>query len=234
MSIFDPFVGVITLKKYLYIYGGFALECRDACDDMWRFEIPWASQRYYPISKGFWNRGGYWERLSQNYSPGRRMSQGQVASSDFQFIYLFGGLGRNLLYKDLWRYRVEQNTWEELVTYGISKVTRTVTTWNGTVYDLVLNISDKRLNDSITYSKQGSKPSERMSSCLLYFNGTPSYLFLFGGLGTRVRLFDLGNTSVALEDFWVFSLSSNKWTQIFSDTPGPSARYEANIIVRVR
>lgn len=234
LTVLDEYVNTYTYKKYMYVYGGFALECRDACEDMWRFEIPWASQRYYPISKGFWNRGAYWEQLFQTYSPGRRMNHGFVASTDFESIYLFGGLGRNLLYKDLWKYRVLHNSWEELQTYGITKVTRKITTWNGTVYDLVLNISDKRIGDSITYGKAGAKPSERMSACFLFFNGTSNYLFLFGGLGTRYRLFDLGNTSVALNDFWVFSIKSNKWTQIYSDTAGPSPRYEANIIVRAK
>ena len=229
--VYDTLVNTMTLKKYMYVYGGFAMECRDACDDMWRFEIPWATQAYYPKSSGFWNRGGYWEQLTQSYSPGRRMSQGLVVSTDSNYLFLFGGLGKNLLYKDLWRYTVRTNTWQELQTYGISKVTRKVTTWNGTEYDLILNISDKRLNDTINYSAAGSKPVERMSACLLYFASDSEYIFLFGGLGTRFRLFDLGNTSIALNDFWVLSVSSHKWTQIFSDTEGPSERYEANIIV---
>ena len=229
---YDPTVGVQVLQKFMYVYGGFALECRDACDDMWRFEIPWASQRYYPTPiGGFWNRGGYWEQLTNAYSPGRRMKHSMVVSDDFSSVYLFGGIGNNTLYNDMWRYLVQENVWEKLIPYGISQVLRTVTTWNSSTYDLLLNISDKRLNDTITYSASGSLPPARISACLLYFNSTTDYLVLFGGLGSRVRIFNLGNTSVALDDLWIFSLSSQKWTQIYSETPGPSPRFDANIMV---
>jgi hypothetical protein len=228
----EPSTKAQLLQKFMYVYGGFAYECKDPCDDMWRFEIPWASQMYYPRPQegGFWNRAGYWEQIVNEYSPGRRMGHGMVVSQDYKFIYLFGGLGKGL-FSDLWRYDTYGNKWEELITYGIEKVVRTVTRWDGSSYELLLNISDKRLNDTITYSATGSKPENRMSACLLYFSGDSDYLFLFGGLGTRVRIFNLGNASVALGDFWVFSLSNQEWTQIFSDTSGPAARFEANIIV---
>jgi Galactose oxidase, central domain/Kelch motif len=216
----------------MYIYGGFALECLDACSDMWRFEIAWASQTYYPSpSEGFWNRGGYWEKINSTYSPGARMKHNLVVSPDYEFMYLFGGLGNNTLYNDIWKYSTYTNTWEILNMYGIEIVTRNVSTWNGEVYEVLIDINEKRINDTIVYSDIGSMPQPRMSSCLLYFNGT-DYLFLFGGLGVRERLFNLGVTSVALNDFWVYSLSSFRWTEIFSDTNGPSARFDSNIMVR--
>lgn len=232
MTSFEDSLNLEILQKFMYIYGGFALECRDACDDMWRFEIPWAAQEYYPRpSGGFWSRAGYWEELHQNYSPGRRMFHKMVVSDDYKYIYLYGGLRNSTLFNDMWRYNTKLDIWEELIVYGIEKVTRSVTTWNDTVYDIELNITDMRLGDKIIYSKKGSVPEPRMSHCLLYFNSTSDYIFLFGGLGTRVRVFELGNASIALDDFWVFSLSSQKWTRIYSDTSGPSARFEANIIV---
>lgn len=229
---YDPSVATQVLQKFMYVYGGFALECRDACDDMWKFEIPWAAQEYYPRPiGGFWNRGGYWEQIINEYSPGRRMRHSMVVSNDFSKIFLFGGLGENNLYGDIWRFEVSSNVWEKLIPYGISSVVRKVTTWNGTIYDLQVNISDKRVNDTVTYSKTGSLPTPRSSASLLYFNSTTDYLFLFGGLGMRERLFSLGNASVALDDFWVFSLASQKWTQVYSETTGPSARFDANIMV---
>ena len=52
----------------MYIYGGVAYDCVDGCDDMWGYEIPWASQRYYPEPDEnlWWNRGDSWEYLNYN------------------------------------------------------------------------------------------------------------------------------------------------------------------------
>lgn len=36
----DDATDTYVLRKYMYVYGGFALECKDACEDFWRFEIP--------------------------------------------------------------------------------------------------------------------------------------------------------------------------------------------------
>jgi hypothetical protein len=36
----DELTNQNVLRKYMYIYGGFAYECIDACSDLWRYEIP--------------------------------------------------------------------------------------------------------------------------------------------------------------------------------------------------
>ena len=133
-------------RKFMYIYGGFAIECDNGCEDMWRFEIPYGSQRYYPQAEfGYWNRGGHWEEVYQGYSPGKRYGHAMVTDPEYNYIYLFGGLrgyDQNIdpdpnrereseYLKDLWRYNMEYKTWEMIITLGISSVRRNVVTWNG-------------------------------------------------------------------------------------------------------
>ena len=49
------------LRKYLYIYGGFAFDCETACLDLWRYEIPYGPIGMYPKKVGRWhNTANHW------------------------------------------------------------------------------------------------------------------------------------------------------------------------------
>jgi hypothetical protein len=60
----------------MYIYGGISKSCvNNLCNDIWRYEIPWAVMRYYPIDQGhIWNRGNHWKKItpSGGYIPNGR------------------------------------------------------------------------------------------------------------------------------------------------------------------
>jgi hypothetical protein len=63
-------------RKYLYIYGGFSYDCRTACTDIWRYEIPYGPYALYPKKLGEWhNVGNHWTLLTQGdvYGPGPRV-----------------------------------------------------------------------------------------------------------------------------------------------------------------
>jgi len=52
------------VRKYLYIYGGFSYDCRTACQDLWRYEIPYGPYKLYPTKLGQWhNVGNHWTLL---------------------------------------------------------------------------------------------------------------------------------------------------------------------------
>lgn len=40
----------------MYIYGGYSPDCTGYCNDFWRYEIPYAPQRFYPVETGYWKR----------------------------------------------------------------------------------------------------------------------------------------------------------------------------------
>ena len=96
--------GNLLLRKYLYIYGGFSLNCETACLDLWRYEISYGPIAMYPKKDDEWhNRGDHWTLVSEdaNYSPGSRVYTSMVAvqsfpseisSRDEHFIYIFGGI----------------------------------------------------------------------------------------------------------------------------------------------
>jgi hypothetical protein len=70
------------IRKYLYIYGGFSIECTSACFDTWRYEIAYAPYTYYPNSASTFNKpGNYWEVVHNDFnsSPGRRFRHSMVS-----------------------------------------------------------------------------------------------------------------------------------------------------------
>jgi hypothetical protein len=89
----SPFTMRPTLRKYMYIYGGFSIYCENICNDLWRYEIPYAPYRYYPSNKPL-ERGNTWSQLflTDEVSPGKRILHSLVVDKNFKFIYLYGGL----------------------------------------------------------------------------------------------------------------------------------------------
>jgi hypothetical protein len=146
-------------RKYMYIYGGFALECMEACEDMWRFEIPYGSQRYYPKPEfGYWNRGDYWEVIKQGYSPGRRFGHSMVTDPENRYIYIFGGIQGNTYLDDLWRYSLDDEVWEKIETLGISSVLRKVVLWDEAEIELSMEPNERQDVDDVEYGIDGVKP----------------------------------------------------------------------------
>jgi len=80
-------------RKYLYVYGGASSMCNNICDDMWKYEIPFAAQRYYS-SESNSNRGNNWQVVKNvdSASPGKRVFHSMIVDSTQENIYLFGGM----------------------------------------------------------------------------------------------------------------------------------------------
>ena len=131
----DKYKGQNLTRKYLYIYGGISFECENACSDLWRFEIPWAPQRYYPqpIIGNWWNRGNHWTLMSNDSenSPGKRYKHVMIVDFNMRYIFLFGGIkfnsqGTATYMNDLWRYYLTNDKWEKVSARGINSVTSRV------------------------------------------------------------------------------------------------------------
>jgi len=220
-------------RKYLYIYGGSALECKAGCGDFWRYEIPWAAQRYYPqpSNSQYWNRGNSWEKVILAHNPGPRMHHGMTVSSDSKFIYLFGGIANNTLLNDLWRYSVESNLWEQLETEGVEAVHRSAQLWNGTELELSVPFEQFSTNDSFSFSTQGDKPSPRLAASLFYFQTSEDFLVLYGGYGKRTaNAAEAADIPESKADMWVYSVELRRWCRVVPRGTAPPSRYSSPMI----
>lgn len=112
-------------RMYMYIYGGMGNQCTGSvCNDVWRYEIAWAAQAYYPkYPTGDWIRGNVWDRL-KDCPYGGRYRFGMVSTSSNQYIYVYGGQTLGGFENTLLRYRISTDLWEDMRPYGRVSLTR--------------------------------------------------------------------------------------------------------------
>jgi len=111
-------------KIFMYIYGGAGPLCQGVCSDVWRYEVSWASQAYYPkFPDGDWKRGNTWERL-KDCPYGGLYRHGMVVTSGQEYIYVYGGQVLGGFRSHLFRYRVSTDMWEDMNPYGRVSLTR--------------------------------------------------------------------------------------------------------------
>ncbi|CAD7948709.1 unnamed protein product [Amoebophrya sp. A25] len=147
-------------RQYMYIFGGAAMQCRfGLCDDLWRYEIPWASMAYYPqFPARPWQQGNQWFLRSKanklcvpqgNYCG--RFRHSMVASYDNQFLFVFGGQGIGRWETSLFRYRVFTDMWENLDPDGIKSITRFAIDYNNIFSPETLDAShyDPEIDENI-------------------------------------------------------------------------------------
>jgi len=119
-------------RVFMYIYGGMGPLCPGGvCNDVWRYEIPWAAQAYFPkFPDGDWNRGNYWDKL-KDCPFGGLYRHGMTATSNQEYIYVFGGQRLGGFSERLYRYRVSTDMWEDLNPYGRVSLTRLMYDYRG-------------------------------------------------------------------------------------------------------
>jgi len=123
------------VQKFMYIYGGLGPQCRGGvCSDVWRYEIPWAAQAYYPkFPDGPWNRGNQWDRM-KDCPYGGRYRHSMVVTSGQEYIYVYGGQGIGRWYDSLLRYRLSTDLWEDLNPFGRQTLTRLMYDYRGNMH----------------------------------------------------------------------------------------------------
>lgn len=118
-------------RVYMYIYGGMGPLCDGVCTDVWRYEVPWAAQAYYPkFPDGPWNRGNVWERL-KDCPFGGLYRHRMVATSGNEYVYIYGGQVLGGFRDALYRYRISTDMWEDLNPYGRVSLTRLMYDFSG-------------------------------------------------------------------------------------------------------
>jgi hypothetical protein len=239
-------IGQPILRKYMYIYGGFSIYCDYACNDMWRYEISYAPQRFYQTdNKTEWNRGNIWSQIyvSSTKSPGPRVYHSMVADENYQYIYLFGGISFDIynqqtVNNDLWRYEVNKNNWERIDIMAITSITRNVYLWDGTFDEISIDPSEMTDSDNIIYEyypivdissyttyKNSTYYIEPRASCsMVYMNDSYPYLLIFGGYSYNYD--KTVNIQYSIGDMWVYNINANSLKQVFPNSSiNPTKRF---------
>jgi len=127
-------------RMYMYIYGGIGPYCTGGvCSDVWRYEIPFAAQAYYPklADEDIWRRGNMWEELGEA-DVGGRYRHSMVATSTMEYIFVYGGQGIGRFYDDLIKYRVSTDVWELVDPDGRFSLTRLMYDYMGSPIEVKL------------------------------------------------------------------------------------------------
>lgn len=120
-------------RYFMYIYGGMSPRCPigGVCSDVWKYEIPWSAQAYYPkYPDGKWNRGNEWMKL-KDCPFGGRYRHAMVVTSAMEYIYSYGGQVIGGFTHTLMRYRISTDMWEDLDPFGRISLTRLMYDFQG-------------------------------------------------------------------------------------------------------
>ena len=122
-------------RKYMFIFGGVSNKCLNGlCSDLWRYDIPWAAESFWPINGATnlagYNRGNRWKKLSP--CPfGGRFRHSMIASEDGGILYSFGGQKDFSWDQQLLVYKLATDTWELVNPAGYRYFTRSYVDYGG-------------------------------------------------------------------------------------------------------
>ncbi|CEM13767.1 unnamed protein product [Vitrella brassicaformis CCMP3155] len=230
-------------RQFLYVFGGLGPKCEQGiCNDLWRYEIPWAAQAFYPRFVGrVWERANVWEKV--NDGPGgeagvRVYGHQMVATIDSEQIYLIGGHGPGKFYNDIYKYRVVSNYWEMLFPSAVTTVTQRLLLNTGNYFDYyitdpdVMSIYDLPQLNLTTSEEGGFGPAARAEFGAVVVGNT-STLVIHGGFRTPESPFPNedgknpfptystpGTPGYYLSDAWTYSPLKNRWLQLNTDVEG--------------
>ena len=123
-------------RKYMFIFGGVSNKCVNGlCADLWRYDIPWAAEAFWPINGAStlaaYNRGNRWKKMS-SCPFGGRFRHSMVASDAGDVLFSYGGQKDLTWDQQLLIYKLETDTWEMVNPAGYRYYTRTYVDYAGT------------------------------------------------------------------------------------------------------
>ena len=239
-----------TRRQYMYMFGGFSLSCYTAvsatsiCSDLWRYEIPWAAQGYWPtppvVLQGGgssssktttrWNTGNSWKRMSN--APLSLYRHSMVSTADGSYLIVYGGQVSGSFSSDVLVYTVASDTWTVKDTLGYAGFIRSGFTYQGSNVSYSstkmrdLNPAFDRLIGPVS---GGLVPGARAGHCalqsgeMLVLNGFKTYSSPFPATGSGETTFPYYADS---DEIWSFSLEENTWNSAYvgEDIKSPPAR----------
>lgn len=225
-----------TKRQYMYIFGGFSTSCSGSngiCQDLWRFEIPWAAQAYWPTpptTRTFWNRGNTWKRLSD--APFGVYRHSMQLSADGSQLLVFGGEKGDATYSStLLIYSIASDTWIVKDTLGYLGFQRSGKSYMNTQVTFTstdMSAFIKGLDTAEGPSVGGFKPYTRSDHCSSILFGENKLMILNGFRTTTSAASGSYYPTYPyyLGDVWTYSLGSNVWEEIFfkDEEASPSPR----------
>lgn len=226
-----------TRRQYMYMFGGFSLSCYTAisstsiCSDLWRYEIPWAAQGYWPTPQGAgksmrWNTGNSWKRMSN--APLGLYRHSMVASADGNYLIVYGGQISGAYSSDVLVYTVASDTWTVKDVLGYAGFVRSGFTYQG----LNVSYSFTKMKDFIPDIDHligpvsgGLVPGVRADHCAVFEN---DQMLVLNGFKTYSSPFPSGTDSYTYyadsDEVWRYSLASNTWSSTYVEKTSPFAR----------
>ena len=245
-----------TRRQYMFVLGGFSTDCAGGlCNDLWRYEIPWAAQAFWPANSqtlGNWNRGNVWTRM-KDCPIGGLYRHTMVSTNAGTQLLVYGGQQAGQYSNQLLIYTLSSNSWEIKQAQGYPYFTRSVVDYFGvtktkTVSDLSQLDDTQSSMDSLgplmVGTAGGQVPLDRADQCSLMLTGADAgeAMLLMNGFRTYASPYPKSNAPYPnypyyLEkDMWKYNVSANYWEQVFvnkqSDYPSDRKGAAAVLIPR--
>lgn len=149
---------------------------------------------------------------------------------------------------DMWKFNMLSNQWDQLESYGISRILRQVYLWNDTLIIQDIQSKQKLFSDmrfveydpalrEIPLEDQALEiPRPRAGHSMTLAGEPQDYILIFGGVSNETVTAD-GETSVikrTLDDLWVFYVRSSQWNRIYPNSKTNPSKREFSKMVTVR
>ena len=227
-----------TRRQYMFIFGGFSINCLNGlCADLWRYEIPWAAQAYWPTSGATsmptYLRGNTWKRL-KDCPFGGLYRHTMVATESGSALYVYGGQQAGSYESTLLVYTLASDSWETKQAVGYRSFTRRVYDYLGRGVTTVITdlesygellVAEDALGTPVSAAAGGQLPLQRGDHSSLMMTdsiGNQSVLIL-NGFRTYDSPYPKTDSTqdpypsypyYLEDDIWRFDLGSSTWTRV--------------------
>ena len=219
-----------TRRQYMYMFGGLSIDCTNGlCYDLWRYEIPWAAQAYWPTTgagnPSNWLRGNVWKKLRDCPYGGRHRHS---MEANERGLYVFGGQKKGGWDDRLLVYHLESDSWNIVASLGYRFFTRSGVDYLGNFVATNLTDFSKFVDDEDVLGDVGIEgssgihppqfPIGRGDHCSLTLANSTT-MYIANGFESFESPYYLEN------DIWGYLFDENVWTRIFgSNEETPSSR----------
>ena len=214
-----------TRRQYFFVFGGFSTNCgsQAICKDLWRYELPWAAQAYWPPA---FSTGNTWTRLSD--APVALYRHSMFATADGNHLIAYGGQKTGAYSSQLLIYTLVSDSWQVKTYLGYMGFLRTGPTYlggaNASFTSTKMEEFIPGLDELIGPSSGGFSPGARADYSSVLF--ADSSILLMNGFATYDSPFpnapDIPYPSYPYypnnSAVWSYDIEKNVWSQLFASS----------------